>query len=93
MVGGEGEKRAQKRKTKGEGKERQRRELGVARSVLGEVRRIINEISKFSGHCGGMGSCRHTPGPCGTSSQSTTCCETDISCVSRTPRIEEKNFT
>lgn len=28
-----------------------------------DVRRIINEISKFSGHCVGMGSWRHTAEP------------------------------
>lgn len=64
--GGTEEKSTEAKDKRGGERERQRRELGAVRSVLAEVRRIINEISKFSGHCGGMGSCRHTAEPCWT---------------------------
>lgn len=61
MGGGGRKKRAQKPKTKGEGKERGKDgSLGAAPS---KVRRIINEIGKFSGHCVGMGSWSHTAEP------------------------------
>lgn len=68
MVGVENRRKEHRReRQKGRGKrEGQRWEAGAARSVLGEVRRIIHEISEFSGHCGGMGSGRHTAEPCWT---------------------------